>query len=199
MPHRLCPWWMGYLLMCPFRRFGQNPDKILAPYVSGGMTALEVGPGMGFFTLPMARMVGPDGKVVAVDMQPKMLDTVRRRAAKAGLADRIDARDCRPTSLGIGDLAGKIDFVLAFAVVHEIPDSKRLFGEIVQAMKPGAWCLVSEPKFHVSDRDFYATIATAEQQGMKLVEQPATWGRWTAVFTSASESHMRVDEQERPS
>ena len=78
----------------PVGRFGQNPVKILSPYVGSGMTVLDIGPGMGFFTLPMARLVGPAGKVVCADVQPKMLDALRRRAAEAGLADRIDARVC---------------------------------------------------------------------------------------------------------
>ena len=50
MSHSVCPSWMGRLLLCPFRRVGQNPRKILAPYISHGATVLEVGPGMGFFT-----------------------------------------------------------------------------------------------------------------------------------------------------
>lgn len=182
MSHRVCPFWMGHLLLCPFRQFGQNPVKILAPYVGSGTTVLEIGPGMGFFTLPMARIVGSGGKIVTVDVQPKMLDTVRLRAARTGLADRIEGRACQPTSLGIGDLAGKVDFVLLFAVVHEVPDAKRLFGEIAQAMKPGACCLVAEPKFHVSVQDFDLTIAAAEQHGLKLDERPDIWGSRTAVF-----------------
>ena len=184
MSHSVCPFWMGYLLVCPFRRIGQDPDKMLAPYVTSGMTVLEVGPGMGFFTLPMARMVGPAGKVVCVDLQEKMLAAVRRRAAKAGLADRIEARACQPTTLGAADRAGKVDFVLLFAVVHEIPDTPRLFREIVLAMKPGVRCLVAEPNFHVSAQDFEQTIATAAQQGLQLTDRPKIWGSRTALLMS---------------
>jgi ubiquinone/menaquinone biosynthesis C-methylase UbiE len=174
---------MGYLLLCPFRGIGQNPDRILAPYLSDGMTVLEVGPGMGFFTLPMARMVGPAGKIVCVDLQEEMLAAVHRRAAKAGVAGRIEARACHPTTLGIGDLAGKVDFVLLFAVVHEVRDTPRLFHEIVQVMKPGARCLVAEPKFHVSVRDFEQTIASAAAQGLRLVDRPVIWGSRSAVLS----------------
>lgn len=182
MSHRICPFWMGYFLLCPVRRFGQNPLRILAPYVTSGVTVLEVGPGMGFFTLPMARMVGPVGKVVCVDVQGRMLTAVQRRAGKAGLADRIDARTCQPTALGIGDLAGRVDFVFLFAVVHEIPDTLRLFGEIAQAMKPGARCLIAEPKFHVSTVDFDRTVAVAAQQGLPLVARPRIMGSHAAVL-----------------
>jgi len=190
---------MGRLLACPLRRLRQDPDKILTPFVTRGMTVLEVGPAMGFFTIPVARMVGPTGKVVCVDLQPKMLDAIRHRADKAKVADRIETRACGPTSLGIGDLAGRVDFVLAFFVVHEIPDASRLFHEIVQAMKPGARCLVAEPKFHVSERDFDETIAVATQQGLKLIERPVIAGSRSAVFSSASEFHVCPDKQERPS
>jgi len=52
--HKVCPWWLGYLLACPLRRLSQDPGRILAPYVRGGMAVLEPGPGMGFFTLKLA-------------------------------------------------------------------------------------------------------------------------------------------------
>ena len=84
MSERPCPWWMGYLLACPMRRWSQKPEALLAPYLHEGMTVLEPGPGMGFFTLPMSRMAGPAGKIVAVDIQARMLENLRRRAMKAG-------------------------------------------------------------------------------------------------------------------
>jgi len=54
MAHRVCPWWLGYLLASPLRRLLQDPAAIVGPYVREGMTVLEPGPGMGFFTLAMA-------------------------------------------------------------------------------------------------------------------------------------------------
>jgi ubiquinone/menaquinone biosynthesis C-methylase UbiE len=71
MKHGVCPWWLGYWLISPVRRLGQNPHDILLPYVREGMTVLEPGPGMGFFTIELARLVGASGKVVAVDVQPR--------------------------------------------------------------------------------------------------------------------------------
>ena len=50
------------------------------------MTVLEPGPGMGFFTLELARIVGPEGRVVAVDVQPKMVEGLQKRARRAGLS-----------------------------------------------------------------------------------------------------------------
>jgi predicted methyltransferase len=62
MAKRVCPWWIGYLLLSPLRRLGQDPAKILAPYVREGMTVFEPGAGMGYFTLELARRVGPSGR-----------------------------------------------------------------------------------------------------------------------------------------
>jgi tRNA A58 N-methylase Trm61 len=75
---------------------------------------------MGFFTVDLARLVGASGRVVAVDVQPRMLDGLRRRLSKTGLADRVDMRQSRSDSMEVADLSGVVDFVLAFAVVHEL-------------------------------------------------------------------------------
>ena len=96
MAERLCPLWMGYLLLCPMRRWQEKPEELLAPYLRDGMTVLEPGPGMGFFTLPMSRMAGPAGRIVVVDIQPKMLESLRKRARKAGTLERIDTRLAQP-------------------------------------------------------------------------------------------------------
>src|SRR5271166_1186942 len=113
MAERVCPWWLGYFLISPLRRLTLNPDKLLAPYVREGMTVLEPGPGMGFFTLPLASLVGANGKVVAVDIQEKMLAKLRQRATEAGLLSRVETRLVKPAGMGLADLRGIVDFVLA--------------------------------------------------------------------------------------
>jgi tRNA A58 N-methylase Trm61 len=138
MGHRVCPWWLGYVLASPLRRLLQDPVAIIKPYVREGMTVVEPGPGMGFFTLEMARRVGASGRVIAVDIQPRMIAGLKRRLGKAGLLDRADARLASSDSLGLQDLRGKVDFALAMAVVHEMPSANRFFAEVAQAMKPGA-------------------------------------------------------------
>ena len=81
MSQGVCPWWFGYFLTCPLRRLAFDPAKFLAPYVQDGMTVLEPGPGMGFFTQELARLVGPRGRVLAVDIQPRMLQALRPGAS----------------------------------------------------------------------------------------------------------------------
>jgi SAM-dependent methyltransferase len=175
---RVCPWWLGYLLANPLRRFVEDPAKILAPYIREGMTVLEPGPGMGFFTLELARMVGGSGRVLAVDIQSRMLSALKRRAAKAGLLERVDARLAHPDSMGLAGLAGTVDFVLAFAVVHELPDAGSFFAEACQAMKPGACLLLAEPAGHMNTAKFEAELAVAAQAGFSVVERPVIrWNR----------------------
>jgi ubiquinone/menaquinone biosynthesis C-methylase UbiE len=182
MSHGVCPWWLGYLLASPLRRLVQDPARILAPHVREGMTVLEPGPGMGFFTLELARRVGPVGQVVAVDLQPQMLAGLRRRAERAGLAGRIETRQAAPGSLGIDDLAGRVDLVVAFAVVHELPDSRRFFEEARRALAPGGKVLLAEPAGHVSAAAFEATLAAASRAGFRQEPAPPIRRSRTALL-----------------
>ena len=137
------------------------------------MTVLEPGPGMGFFTLELARLVGGSGRVIAVDIQPRMLDGLRRRAAKAGVLDRLDARLAAPDSLGLADLAGVVDFTLAFAVVHELPAAAPFFREVAAASKPGARLLLAEPAGHVTASAFDVESRAALDAGFAPVDTPS--------------------------
>jgi ubiquinone/menaquinone biosynthesis C-methylase UbiE len=179
---RVCPWYLGYILANPIRNLFQNPGKILANYVKPGMTVLDIGSAMGFFSLAMARMVGPDGKVISVDLQEIMIKNLVKRAKRAGLTDRIDSRVCSEHSLKIDDLAGQIDFALAFYVVHEVPDIQNLLNEIYRALKPGGKLYVVEPKAHISAEDFKETKDTANQAGFSIIDQPKMRGGLTVVF-----------------
>ena len=183
MPHSVCPWWLGYFLSSPVRGWlGQHPGKILSPYVREGMTVLEPGPGMGFFTLPLAELVGPTGRVVAVDIQPKMIASLKRRAAKKNLLERIDARVTSAATLGISDLEGKVDFTLAIAMVHELPNATRFFAEVGPASKPGAKVLLAEPRGHVREADFAAELSAASAAGFSLQGQPSVPRSLTALL-----------------
>ena len=172
MGHRICPWWLGYVLASPLRRLLQDPVAIVKPYVREGMTVLEPGPGMGFFTLEIARQVGASGRVAAVDVQPRMIAGLKRRLAKAGLLERTDARLASSDSLGLQDLQGKVDFALAMAVVHEMPSSSRFFAEVAAAMKPGATLLLAEPSGHVKKDAFDAELQDAAAAGLEVIGRP---------------------------
>src|SRR5271157_556509 len=173
MSHKVCPWWLGYVLASPLRRLAQDPVKLLSPYVRAGMTVLEPGPGMGFFTLDLARLAGGSGRVIAVEIQSRMLDGLLRRAAKAGVLDRLDTRLATADSLGLEDLAGVVDFTLAFAVVHELPAAAPFFREVARVSKPGARLLLAEPVGHVTASLFDAELQAARDAGLTPVESPS--------------------------
>ncbi|MFW5735624.1 MAG: class I SAM-dependent methyltransferase [Oceanidesulfovibrio sp.] len=181
MPH-VCPPWIGRLLLCPGRKVFENPQAILGPYVRNGMTVLEPGCAMGYFTLPLARMVGPNGRVVALDVQQPMLDSLSRRAGRAGLADRIDMRLVECERMDIEDLAGAVDFAAAINVVHETPDPGCFLGEIYGALKPGRRLLIAEPGFHVSAAAFRKTMALAAESGFSLESEGKVGFRRLAVL-----------------
>jgi len=184
--HKPCPWWAGYLIASPIRKLWQDPALILAPYVQGGMTVLEPGPGMGFFTLDIAKRVGPSGRVVAVDAQPRMIEGLKRRARKAGLLDRIDARVVSPTSMQLADLDSTADFVFAFAVVHELPSAASFFAEVARAMKSGADMLLAEPAGHVGEAEFAEEIKAAADSGLRVRERPSIARCMTALLRKSA-------------
>jgi SAM-dependent methyltransferase len=182
MPKHVCPWWLGYLLASPLRRWMQNPEQIVAPYIRQGMTVLEPGPGMGFFTLPMARLLGPSGRIVAVDIQSRMLASLRRRAARAGLLPRIETRLAQPETMGLGDLNGAVDFVLAFAMVHELPSAEVFFKEAAAALKLGGVLLLAEPAGHVNAAKFQSELEAATAAGFAVTDRPVIRKSLAAVL-----------------
>jgi tRNA A58 N-methylase Trm61 len=170
--HYVCPWWIGYLLACPARRLLQDPAQIVGPYVEQGMTVLEPGPGMGFFTLELARRVGAHGRVIAIDIQPQMLSVLEKRAAKAGLRERIETRLVRPESMAVSDLADKVDFALVFAVVHEMPNPDIFFRALSTTLKEGATVLFVEPQGHVKPDQFDQELRAAHQVNLTVIDGP---------------------------
>ncbi|MBN1559928.1 class I SAM-dependent methyltransferase [candidate division KSB1 bacterium] len=164
----ICPVWVGYLLACPARKLAQSPQKILASCVRDGDMVADIGCAMGFFSVPMAKMVGETGRVICLDVQEKMLQKLRGRAEKAGVLDRLIVRQCLATDLQIRDMNEKIDFALAFSVVHEVPDQNALFAQIVAALKRGGRLLISEPKAHVSQLAFARSVIAAKNSGLTV-------------------------------
>lgn len=161
----ICPWWMGYLHTSPVRKLLHDPKKIILPFIEKGMNVLEIGPGMGWFSLPIAHAVGPEGKLYAVDIQQRMLDGVHRRAEKAGVASRIECRLSNEASLPVDDLKETVSVTFAFAAVHEIPCKDRLFQQIHTAMIPAGTMIMMDPERHCSRDEFKESVAAAEACG----------------------------------
>ncbi len=169
MQEHVCPWWLAYTFDNPLRRLVHSPEKLLGPYVKDGMRVMDLGCGLGHFSLGMARMVGPGGAVLSVDVQERMLATLRRRSLKAGIEDRIITHLCKPDKLGVVE---QVDFILAFWMIHETPEPGILLTKLGHLLKPEGRLLVAEPMMHVKAADFEDTIKLAETRGLRLLERP---------------------------
>jgi 2-polyprenyl-3-methyl-5-hydroxy-6-metoxy-1,4-benzoquinol methylase len=166
---KVCPWWLTYTFDNPLRKLVQDPYKILSPHVRFGMRVADVGCGMGYFTIPIAQLVGDSGYVQAIDLQSQQLKRVEKRARKSGVAARVDRTLATENSLS---LKPPMDFILAFAVVHEVPSAEKFFGEISYSLKPGGRVLVAEPSHHVSQKLFEKELETARRCGLRPVPNP---------------------------
>jgi ubiquinone/menaquinone biosynthesis C-methylase UbiE len=170
MNNGVCPWWLCHSFDNPLRRLFHDPEQLLDAYVKSGMTAVDIGCGMGYFTIGMAKLAGPRGRVIAVDLQQRMLDALAKRSIRAGVADRIVLHRCRKESLGVD---GPADFALVFWMAHEVPDKPRFFHEIHDLLRPEGRLLLVEPKYHVSLRSLERTLAVCRDAGFTVLEAPA--------------------------
>jgi len=166
MAHHVCPFWIGYLLISPVRKLFEDPYKMLGNFVREGMTVLEPGSGMGYFTIPLAHLVGPSGRVIAVDIKPKMIAVLEKRASKAGMINRIERRLCRPERLNVEDLREGVDLAVAIHMLHETQEPGKFLDELRQTLKKDGTLLVMEPRGHVSKRDFENSVALARAHGL---------------------------------
>jgi 2-polyprenyl-3-methyl-5-hydroxy-6-metoxy-1,4-benzoquinol methylase len=180
--HHVCPWWIGYLLISPLRRLAENPERILRPLVNPGMTVVDLGSAMGFFSIPAARMVGDRGRVVCVDLQERMLKTLTRRARRRGLQPPIETRQCTQEKLGIEDLAGQVGLVIAMHVMHETTDPKAVAEQCAGVLESGGQLLIGEPRGHVNDEEFAATCELVRSCGLLAQDALTLRKSHTALF-----------------
>lgn len=166
---RVCPVERAGSLDNRIRRWLQDPQKILAPYIEEGMTILDLGCGPGFFSVDMAQMVGKSGRVIASDLQEGMLQKLRDKILGTELEERITLHKCEENKIGV---LVNVDFVLAFYMVHEVPNQEDFFNQIGSILKPNGQILIVEPPFHVSTTEFEKTVKKARDAGFTLVERP---------------------------
>lgn len=169
MSNHVCPAERAGALDNGFRALFQNPVKIMEPYIKEGMTVADIGCGPGFFTLSMAQLVGGGGKVYGYDLQKKMLEMIALKIKDTNLVDRIELLESASDSLGF---VSKVDFILAFYMVHETPDPRILFEQIKDNLVSGGRALVVEPKFHVTKKKFKELYDKAFETGLKVEQGP---------------------------
>jgi len=165
----VCPAEFAGSLDNSLRRWLHNPQKILSALIRQGMSVLDLGCGPGVFTLEIAKLVGESGKVVAADLQDEMLKIVENKIAGTPFEQRVMLHKCQEKSIG---LAEKMDFIMAFWMVHEVPDHERLFEELRSILKPGGTLYIIEPKFHVSSSAFQRMYDQIVRTGFKSIGRP---------------------------
>ena len=177
-PH-VCPWWTCWTFDNALRRLVQNPVTMMAPYVNTGDRVMDIGCGMGYFTMGLAELVRPEGRVYAVDLQAEMLNGVTRRAARKGYADRIETIKAEAESF---NAPGDLDFALAMWMVHETPDQAVFLDQVRNCLRPGGRFYLAEPKLHVGPADVAETEASAAAIGLEVIDRPRTGLSRTVVF-----------------
>ena len=170
MNTHICPWWMGYLLLLPVRKLVHNPEKMLRKYIKPGMTIVDYGSAMGYFSLPLAKMTGNSGKVYCFDIQEKMLKKLKIRAEKAKVEHIIRPILISENEDTFSQVPEPIDFTLLFAVVHEVPDKQHLFTKLAEIMKAGGYLLFAEPSGHVGSASFEESVAFSEKAGFEKLQ-----------------------------
>ncbi len=157
------------MLISPLRRLSIDPELFLRQYIEEGMTVIDAGCAMGFFSIPAGHIVGKNGKVLCVDLQERMLRVLGKRAVKHGVDQQVITRKCSEDWLMIDDFSGKADAAIAFGVVHEVPDEKAFLGELSRALKPGGMLIMGEPKNPVPENVFRQNIIKAEASGFRVM------------------------------
>lgn len=183
--NRVCPVERAGGLDNKFRRWLQNPRKILRPYIGKGMTVLDIGCGPGFFSIDMAQLVGKSGRVIASDLQEGMLQKLRDKIQGTELEERFALHKCEENKIGVSE---NVDFILVFYMFHEVPNQKEFLNEIGSILKPNGQVLIVEPPFHVSKSAFEEIIRKARNAGFTLVERPKVLFSKAAVLKKGKPS-----------
>ncbi len=178
-PH-VCPHTISFFLDNWLRKLVQHPKRIVGSYIKEGDTVIDIGCGPGFFSIEMAKLVGPQGKVIAVDLQEKMLGHVKRKSAKHGMTGRLEFHQCDADRIGLNC---KADFILAYYMIHETPSPLRFLEEARDMLKEGGQLLVVEPKMHVSKAMFDQMLDDAATIGLKTMDLPKKKGGRSVLFS----------------
>jgi ubiquinone/menaquinone biosynthesis C-methylase UbiE len=180
-------WWRKTPSACPYgqRFWVEAPHpiitrdrlrEVLRP--EPGERVLEIGPGVGYYTLDLAEWVGPEGKVEIFDLQQEFLDHTSRRAAERGLANVVPTQG-DATALPYED--GSMDAVVLTAVLGEIPDPVAALRQIQRVLKPGGRLVVGEL---FGDPHFTTQAALKRQASEASLSWDTHSGNWFAYFAA---------------
>jgi ubiquinone/menaquinone biosynthesis C-methylase UbiE len=177
---RPCPYSLAGALEMPGRRLVAAPERVMRAFgIAAGETALEIGPGTGFYSAEAARKVGPSGRLICLDLQPEMLRHARGRVRSSGLS----AGFMRASAHALPLRAASVDHVFLVTVLGEIPDRAKALAEIRRVLHPRGRLSVSEqfpdPDF-VTPRQLRRELAAAgfvEERTEGWLWYSSTWVR----------------------
>ena len=178
-------WWRKNPSACPYgQRFWveaphpiitrERLRSVLRP--EPGERILEIGPGVGYYTLDMAGWVGPEGTIEIFDLQQEFLDHVGKRAAERGLTN-INPIQGDATALPYEDAS--MDAVVLTAVLGEIPDPVAALRQVQRVLKPSGRLIVGEL---FGDPHFTTRSALKRQAGEADLTWQAHSGTWLGYF-----------------
>jgi len=167
--NHICPVERAGALDGSLRKLMHNPQKILKPYIKAGMTVLDVGCGPGFFSVEIAKLLNGEGKVIAADVQKGMLNIIKEKIKGTDLEQRIELHQSDFERIGVVE---KVDFVLAFWMIHEVINQEKFFDELTSILKTNGLMLIIEPKFHVTKTKFGTMMNKLKEIGFSTIESP---------------------------
>lgn len=167
------------VLESPDRDVWQKPDQVMdALGIADGSKVADIGAGAGYFTVRFARRVGPNGVVWAEDVQPVMLEAIKRRVARDFSKDIRNVRTQLGTSTDPMLPASFFDAALILETYQEIPNRVLFLENVRKALRPGGRVGIIDykkggggPGPDTARPDPDAIIAVAQQAGLRLVKR----------------------------
>jgi len=143
------------------RHLVQSPESVVARSgIARGDRVLEIGCGSGAFTLRTSETAGPDGHVVALDIQAHMLSQLARKLARAHDTERASILPVRANAHHLPFADGEFDVVTMVTVLPEIPDPERALAEVIRVLRPGGTLAITE---FLPDPDYRTRRETVSQ------------------------------------
>jgi len=177
------PQFLANIIDNPLRRAIQPPRATAIRHgLKKGMNVLEVGPGNGRYTIAAANVLGPEGKIVTIDIEKKMIERVIKRVKQENVAN-VNAEVADVYKLPYEDLF--FDVIYMIAVINEIPDQKSAFKEFHRVLKSDGLLVFSELLMDPDYPTAKSLIKKAQSNGFKLNEKIGNVFYYTLKFNKA--------------
>jgi protein-L-isoaspartate O-methyltransferase len=174
-----CPAAIGWSLELGVReRLLPTPLVLERMGLRPGLRVLEVGPGTGYMSVPVARRLGETGHLVALELQPAMADRARQRLAAAGITNA----EVREGDVTTAPLEANYDLAFLVTVLGEITDRDLAIARVRDALRPGGILSFTE----VFGDPHYQRYADLERRcraaGLEPIGRHGSWRAYTANF-----------------